>query len=76
MIKRSVDSLLTKIEDMQIGDEIFTNKSSGYVSDSIGAIKRQFPSRRYVQMSILTHEGATYHSLKDFKKVMSITRLS
>jgi len=72
---RSADSMLTKIENMQVGDEIFTDKSNGYVSDNISTIKKKHPNRRYVQISVYTHNG-TYTSLKDFKKIICISRLS
>jgi hypothetical protein len=73
---RSADSMLTKIENMQVGDEIFTDKSNGYISDNLNTIKKKFPDRKYTQLSIYTHEGPTYTSLKDFKKVICITRLA
>lgn len=72
---RSPNSMLTKIENMQIGDEIFTDKSNGYISDNLNTIKRRFPGRRYTQLSVYTHEGPTFTSLKDFKKIICITRL-
>lgn len=72
---RSPNSMLTKIENMQIGDEIFTDKSNGYISDNLNTIKRRFPGRRYTQLSVYTHEGSTFTSLKDFKKIICITRL-
>lgn len=73
---RSADSLLTKLENMQIGDELFTDKSNGYVSDNISTIKKNFPERRYSQLSLYTHEKLEYTSLKDFKKIICITRLA
>jgi hypothetical protein len=73
---RSADSMLTKIENMQVGDEIFTDKSNGYISDNLNTIKKKFPDRKYTRLSIYTHEGPTYTSLKDFKKVICITRLA
>lgn len=73
---RSADSMLTKLENMSIGDEIFTDKSNGYMSDIINTIKNKYPGRRYTQMSLYTHEGLTYSSMKDFKKIICITRLS
>ncbi|MGN1393833.1 MAG: hypothetical protein ACI4V7_07355 [Succinivibrionaceae bacterium] len=72
---RSPNSMLTRIENMQIGDEIFTDKSNGYISDNLNTIKRRFPGRRYTQLSVYTHEGPTFTSLKDFKKIICITRL-
>lgn len=72
---RSPNSMLTKIENMQVGDEIFTDKSNGYISDNLNTIKRRFPGRRYTQLSVYTHEGPTFTSLKDFKKIICITRL-
>ena len=72
---RSPNSMLTRIENMQVGDEIFTDKSNGYISDNLNTIKRRFPGRRYTQLSVYTHEGPTFTSLKDFKKIICITRL-
>lgn len=72
---RSPNSMLTRIENMQIGDETFTDKSNGYISDNLNTIKRRFPGRRYTQLSVYTHEGPTFTSLKDFKKIICITRL-
>lgn len=76
MRPRSPNSMLTKIEDMSRGDEIFTDKSNGYVSDCIDTVKRSFPLRRYCQQTLYTHEKPTFKSLKDFKKIICITRLS
>lgn len=73
---RSADSLLTKLENMKIGDEIFTDKSNGYVSDNISTMKKRFPERRFSQLSLYTHEKPTYTSMKDFKKIICITRLT
>lgn len=72
---RSADSMLTKIENMNIGDEIFTDKSNGYISDNLNTIKKNFPTRKYSQLSVYTHEKPTFTSLKDFKKIICITRL-
>ena len=38
---RSANSMLTKLENMSIGDEIFTDKSNGYMSDIINTIKNK-----------------------------------
>jgi hypothetical protein len=73
---RSADSMLTKLENMEIGDELFTDKSNGYMSDNINTVKNKYPGRRYTQTSVYTHEGPTYSSLKDFKKIICVTRLS
>lgn len=73
---RSADSMLTKLENMEIGDELFTDKSNGYMSDNINTVKNKYPGRRYTQTSVYTHEGSTYSSLKDFKKIICVTRLS
>ena len=72
---RRADSLLTKLENMVIGEEFFTDKSNGYVSDIINTVKHNFPGRRYSQLSIYTHEGPTFTSLKEFKKIICITRI-
>ena len=70
---RSANSMLTKIENMNVGDEIFTDKSNGYISDNI---KKKYPNRRYSQLTLYTHEKLEYTSLKDFKKIICITRLA
>lgn len=76
--KRSPESLLTLLENMQIKDEIYTTKSNGYVADNIATVTKRFPGRKYKQTSVYTHikpfdETIT---LKDFKKVIFVTRLS
>ena len=71
---RSANSMLTKIENMNVGDEIFTDKSNGYISDNISTIKKKYPNRRYSQLTLYTHEKLEYTSLKDFKKIICITR--
>ena len=73
---RSANSMLTKIENMNVGDEIFTDKSNGYISDNISTIKMKYLNRRYSQLTLYTHEKLEYTSLKDFKKIICITRLA
>lgn len=73
---RSPESVLTKLENMQVGDEIFVDKTNGYCSDTINTTVKRFPGRRYTQLSVYTHEGAEYKSLKDFKKIICITRIA
>ena len=73
---RSPESILTKLENMQVGDEFFVNKTNGYCSDTINTTVRTFPGRKYTQLSVYTHEGPEYTSLKDFKKIICITRIS
>lgn len=72
---RSANSMLTKIENMQVGDEIFTDKSNGYISDNLCTIKCRFPDRKYTQQTVYTHEKPTFTSIKDFKKIICITRI-
>ena len=72
---RSADSMLTKIENMEVGDEIFTDKSNGYISDNLCTIKHRFPGRRYTQQTLYTHEKPVFTSIKDFKKIICITRI-
>lgn len=74
--KRMLDSLLTKLENMEINDQIWTNKSNGYVADSIATIKKTFPTRVYKQNSVYTHFGSTFSKLSDFKKIIFITRIA
>ena len=78
---RSADSMLTKIEAMQIGDEIFTNKSNGYIADNISTIKKKYPGRRYTQMSYnytdkIDAKTGFPISSQDMKKIICISRLS
>ena len=75
---RSPDSLLTKLEKMMVGDEIWTEKSNGYVSDNIATIKKRFPDHNYRQTSVFTHLKPIDDDikLKDFKKVIFITRIA
>lgn len=72
---RSPDSLLTKLENMQIGEELFTDKANGYVADNINTMKKYYPTRKYTQLSLYTHITPTFTSLKDFKKIICITRI-
>ena len=74
---RSPDSLLTKLENMSVGDEIYTEKSNGYVSDNIATVKAKFPDRKYRQTSVFTHIKPFDDTLKleDFKKVIFVTRI-
>lgn len=75
---RSPDSLLTKLENMQIGDEIWTKKSNGYVADNIATVKNKFKERKYRQTSVFTHLKNFDEDikLKDFEKIIFITRLA
>lgn len=72
---RTKESMLTKIENMQVGEELFTDKPPGYISDNLDTIKLSYPKRKYSQLTIYTHIGSTFTSLKDFKKMICITRL-
>jgi hypothetical protein len=74
---RSAESMLTKLEQMKVGDEIYTFKSNGYVSDIINTVKKNFPTRKYIQQSFFTHDSPTLPaSSKDFIKVIYIIRVS
>lgn len=78
MKARSPDSLLTKLENMDIGSQIWTKKSNGYVADNIATVKKAYPDRKYRQTSVTTHmkpfdENIT---LKDFEKVIFVTRIA
>ena len=75
---RSPNSLLTKLENMAVGDEVLSEKSNGYVSDNIATIKTRFPDRKYRQTSVFTHLEPFDENLKlkDFKKVIFITRIA
>ena len=42
---RSKDSLLTKLENMKINDELFVDKANGYVSDCIHTVKLRYKNR-------------------------------
>lgn len=72
---RSPGSLLTKLENMNTGDELFTEKSNGYVADNINTIKKKYPDRKYTQLSVYTHLKPTFTSIKDFTKIICITRI-
>lgn len=72
---RTENSMLTKLENMEIGEELFTDKPGGYISDNLDTIKLNFPNRKYSQITIYTHLGSTFTSLKDFKKMICVTRL-
>jgi len=77
--KRSPDSLLTRLENMQIGEEIWAKKSNGYVADNISTVVHRFPGRKYKQTSVYTHINKPFDEnihLKDFEKVIFITRLA
>lgn len=76
--KRSPDSLLTLLENMQVGTEIHTNKSNGYVADNIATVTKRFPGRKYKQTSVCTHIKPFDDTitLKDFEKVIFITRVA
>lgn len=71
---RSKDSLLTKLENMNINDELFVDKANGYVSDCIHTVKSRFLNRQYKQLSVYTHIKPEFTSLKDFKKIICIIR--
>lgn len=75
---RSPDSLLTKLENMVVGEEILTEKSNGYVSDNIATVKTKFPDRKYRQTSVFTHVKPFDDNLKleDFKKMIFIIRIA
>lgn len=75
---RSPDSLLTKLENMVVGEEILTEKSNGYVSDNIATVKTKFPDRKYRQTSVFTHIKPFDDNLKleDFKKMIFIKRIA
>lgn len=75
---RSPDSLLTKLENMQIGEEIWTKKSNGYVADNIATIKNKYKERKYRQTSVYTHIKPFDDTIKleDFEKVIFITRMA
>ena len=64
---RSKDSLLTKLENMNINDELFVDKANGYISDCIHTVKSRFLNRQYKQLSVYTH-------IKHFKKIICIIR--
>jgi len=73
---RSANSLLTKLENMEVGQQIFVDKSNGYISDVSNTVCKNFPGRKYRQVTVYTHEKLEYTSLKDFKKIICVTRVS
>lgn len=76
--RRSPDSLLTRLENMEIGDEIWTTKSNGYVADNIATVKSRYEGRKYKQLTVFTHVKPLDDQLKlcDFQKVIFITRIA
>lgn len=73
--RRSSDSLLTKLEEMEIGQEIFVKKPANFVSDAIYTVVCKFKGRKYKQLTVYTHEGENFTSLKDFIKIICICRV-
>lgn len=73
---RSPESLLTKLEDMKVGDQIFVKKTNGYISDVANTVCKNFPGRKYTQITLYTHEKLEFTSLKDFSKIICVTRVS
>ena len=76
--KRSPESLLTLLENMQINDEIYTYKANGYVADNISTVTKRFPGRKYKQTSVFTHIKPFDENIHliDFEKVIFITRIA
>lgn len=76
--KRSPESLLTLLENMQVGEEIYTKKSNGYVADNISTITKRFTGRKYKQTSVFTHIKPFDDTIRlaDFEKVIFITRIA
>lgn len=73
---RSAESMLTKLENMNVGDQIWTKKSNGYMSDIINTITKRHPTRKYKQTSVYTHLSPTFSRLEDFEKIIFISRIS
>lgn len=73
---RSPDSLLTKLENMEVNDQIFVKKTNGYISDIANTVCKNFPGRKYTQITVYTHEKPTFTSLKDFTKIICVTRIA
>ena len=71
---RTAESMLTKIENMEVGQEIFTEKSNGYISDNLDTMKHRYPDRGYRQVTVYTHPEPVFTSLKDFKKIICVVR--
>ncbi len=72
--KRSNTSLMTKLEKMIIGEELFTEASPNTVNVYIKRVYKKFPNRKYTRLKLYTHKGATFHTLKDFKPITCIIR--
>ena len=75
---RSPGSLLTKLENMQIGEDFWTKKSNGYVSDNIATVRNRYKERKYRQTSVLTHTKELDDSTKlsDFERIIFVTRIA
>lgn len=72
---RSAESLLTKLEQMEIGDEIYSFKNQGYISDNVSTVKKRFPGRSYTTCARWTHDTPELPtSSKDFIRVIYIMR--
>lgn len=76
--KRSPDSLLTRLENMQIGEEIWAKKSNGYIADNISTVVHRFPGRKYKQTSVYTHVKPFDETIKlaDFERIIFIIRVA
>lgn len=72
--KRSPKSLMTKLEKMIIGEQVFTEVSPNVISVYLNRIRKKYPTRKYTRLKLYTHKGATYHSLKDFVPLTCLIR--
>ena len=73
--KRTENSILTILEDMNVKDEVFLNRSSSYVSNAINKTVLRYPERQYKQICVFTHEKPIYTSLSDFTKITCVIRV-
>ena len=74
--RRSSNSLMTKLEKMALGEEVFTELPHNVISVYLWRIKKKYPTRKYSKILLYTHKGIRYSSLKDFKQIACIVRLA
>jgi DNA-binding response OmpR family regulator len=72
--KRTRNSLMTKLEKMIVGEELFTEVSSDIISVYLHRLRKKYPTRKYTRLKIYTHRGATFRTLKDFVPITCLIR--
>lgn len=72
--KRDSNSLMTKLEKMIVGEELFTEVSPNIISVYLNRLRKKYPKRKYTRIKLYTHKGATYRTLKDFVPITCLIR--